>query len=179
MRKYGAADEIAEVTDPVGEGSQVSFGGYTANVWAVPGHNGGHLAYLWPLPQGLQVFCGDTLFSAGCGRVFTGTAAQLFASLSRLATLPSDTLFYPAHEYTASNLRFASHIEPDNADVARAQADTRLPTLPVKLKNEQAVNTFLRTALLSVQARVAELAGGELADETAVFTAMLEFINHF
>ena len=179
VRVYGAADEIAEVTDPVGEGSQVSFGGYTANVWAVPGHTGGHLAYLWPLPQGLQVFCGDTLFSAGCGRVFTGTAAQLFASLSRLATLPSDTLFYPAHEYTASNLRFASHIEPDNADVARAQADTRLPTLPVSLAHEQAVNPFLRTALLSVQARVAELAGGELADETAVFTAMRELKNHF
>ena len=107
VQVYGAADEITEVTDPVGEGSQVAFGGYTADVWAVPGHTSGHLAYLWQLPQGLQVFCGDTLFSAGCGRVFTGTAAQLFASLSRLASLPSDTLFYPAHEYTASNLRFA------------------------------------------------------------------------
>ena len=142
VRVYGAANEIAEVTDPVAEGSRLAFGGHTAEVWAVPGHTAGHLAYLWHLPQGLQVFCGDTLFSAGCGRVFTGTPQQLFASLGRLAALPDDSLFYPAHEYTAANLRFAAYIEPDNADVIRAQADTRIPTLPVSLRHEKAVNPF-------------------------------------
>lgn len=179
VRVYGAADEIAEVTDPVAEGSRLEFGGHTAEVWAVPGHTGGHLAYLWHLPQGLQVFCGDTLFSAGCGRVFTGTPQQLFASLNRLATLPDDTLFYPAHEYTAANLRFAAHIEPDNADVARAQADTRMPTLPVTLAHEKAVNPFLRTALPQIQTRIAELAGRGLAGEVEVFSAMRELKNRF
>ena len=179
VRVYGATNEIAEVTDPVAEGSRLAFGGHTAEVWAVPGHTAGHLAYLWHLPQGLQVFCGDTLFSAGCGRVFTGTPQQLFASLGRLSALPDDSLFYPAHEYTAANLRFAAYIEPDNADVIRAQADTRIPTLPVSLRHEKAVNPFLRTALPQVQARVAELAGGGLAGEVEVFRAMRELKNHF
>ena len=181
VRVYGAADEIAEVTDPVGESSQVSFGGYTADVWVVPGHTSGHLAYLWPLPQGLQVFCGDTLFSAGCGRVFCGTMADLYASLTRFKQLPPTTRFYPAHEYTVANLRFAAHIEPDNAAIQAALTTAKnVPTLPVSLAHERAVNPFLRTDQAPVAQR-AQLLSGSLnpLTEAEVFAALRTLKNEF
>ena len=120
---YGNRD-IAAATHPISEGAHLNFGGCRAEVWQVPGHTDTHLAYLFEYGGRLHVFCGDTLFSAGCGRVFTGTAADLAASFDRFKALPDDTLFYPAHEYTAANLAFAAHIEPDNPAIrAAAEAE--------------------------------------------------------
>lgn len=140
----------------VKEGSSVSAWGYTAQVWSVPGHTESHLAYVLNKDEVKQVFCGDTLFSAGCGRVFTGTIEQLFESFKRFNKLDADSLFYPAHEYTAANLRFGLSIEPEN--LAMQQSLTQVEeitaqgkaSLPVTLEHERQVNVFLRTEELTV-----------------------------
>lgn len=176
---YGNSD-IAAAGCVIGEGARLAFGGYEIEVWHTPDHTGTHLGYLLHAPDGLHVFCGDTLFSAGCGRVFTGTAEQLYASLQRYAALPDNTLFYPAHEYTAANLRFAAHIEPDNPAVQAALAAAgRTPTLPVSLAHERQVNPFLRTDCAQVAEKAAEAGGRKPADGAGVFAALREWKNRF
>ena len=174
---YGPAGLEADIT--VGEGSHWPWQDAEVTVWHMPGHTARHVAYL--LTQGRQthVFCGDTLFSAGCGRVFDGTAADLYRSLMRLNTLPEHTLFYPAHEYTAANLRFALAVEPDNADMAAAlQAAAHTPTLPVTLAHERRINPFLRVHLPAIQA-VARQQDAAAVDEAAVFAALRQWKNIF
>ncbi|MDO4879203.1 MAG: hydroxyacylglutathione hydrolase [Neisseria sp.] len=170
-------DDIAAADVLVGEGSLLHFGAHTVRVWAVPGHTGKHLAYLADLGGRTHVFCGDTLFSAGCGRIFTGTAAQLAHSFRRFDTLPPDTLFYPAHEYTAANLKFAAHIEPDNPYIIQAGQAASLPSLPVSLAHERRINPFLRVKLL--RERAESLCGLSLPDDTAVFAALRELKDGF
>lgn len=134
----------------VNDNDEFSAFGYLVQVWQVAGHTDNHLAYLLEIDGQTHVFCGDTLFQAGCGRVFTGTMEQLFASFQRLNTLDENTLFYPAHEYTLSNLKFAQHVEPDNVDIqhaiihAQTLRNQQKPTLPTTLANERNINPFLR-----------------------------------
>jgi len=137
---------IAHATVRVEDGDLVRTGAWQFEVIAVPGHTRSHIAF-----HGHGVlFCGDTLFSLGCGRLFEGTPAQMLASLDRLSTLPGDTLVCCAHEYTASNARFAQVVEPGNPVLHQRQQDiARLrgrqqPTLPVTLAEERACNPFLR-----------------------------------
>ncbi len=125
--------------------------GQQCQVLHVPGHTSGHVAYYLPGAPGL-LFSGDTLFAAGCGRMFEGTAAQMSASLERLASLPGDTLIYCAHEYTLSNLKFAAAVEPHNLQiqkrlqqVEKLRANNEI-TLPGNLAQELQTNPFLRTA---------------------------------
>ncbi len=179
-RVFGNTD-IAARTDTVQEGAVLPFAGFSAEVWAVPGHTEHHLAYLLSDGQGrLHVFCGDTLFSAGCGRVFTGTPQALFDSLKRFDSLPPDTLFYPAHEYTAANLAFAAHIEPDNADIRAAQqAAAHTPTLPVTLAHERRINPFLRTGVAAVRQRAAQQTPAAAGSEAVAFAALREWKNRF
>ena len=179
-RVFGNSD-IAQVDEIVGEGATIKFSDGLAEVWAIPGHTATHLGYLWrPNDGSLHVFCGDTLFSAGCGRVFTGTMTQLFTSLQRFNQLPNNTFFYPAHEYTATNLNFAAHIEPENKDVEAAAANAfNTPTLPVTLAHERRINPFLRTSYMLVINRTEELCGKQLKSEEAVFTTLRELKNQF
>lgn len=159
------SEEIPGRTRGVRQGDQVVLErlGLEFGVLDVPGHTAGHVAYAG---HG-AVFCGDTLFSGGCGRLFEGTAAQMQTSLDRLAALPDETLVYCAHEYTASNLRFARHLEPDNGELeASAQEVATLraagrPTLPTPLDRERRLNPFLRC---DEQAFVEKL---DLLDRTA------------
>jgi hydroxyacylglutathione hydrolase len=130
------------------EGDRVAVGPWTAEVWEVPGHTLGHIAYI--LPEIGAALVGDTLFACGCGRLFEGTPEQMFGSLQRLAELPGQTLAYPAHEYTLSNVRFAAHAEPGNGAVAerlraveQARAAGRI-TLPTSIAEERATNPFVR-----------------------------------
>lgn len=178
---YGHAD-LGLADTVVGEGSRVPVGQHSGAVWAIPGHTDSHLAYLLNDNGQAHVFCGDTLFSAGCGRVFTGTVTQLYRSFQRFDKLPENTLFYPAHEYTAANLRFAAAVEPDNADVQAAlRAAQHTPTLPVTLAHERRINPFLRTGTASVQAAVCAqgLNEAQRGDEQAVFAALREWKNRF
>jgi hydroxyacylglutathione hydrolase len=157
----------------------------TWRVLAVPGHTAGHLAYYGQPPeQAPIVFCGDTLFCAGCGRLFEGTPAQMLASLDALAELPDATQVCCAHEYTLSNLRFAAAVEPDNAAIAQhaarcqAQRAQGVPTLPSTLALERQINPFLRTRQAPVIA-AARARGADSSDPVAVLAALREWKNTF
>jgi len=132
----------------VGEGDTARIGGHVAQVWEVPAHTAGHIAYY--LPDAGMIFIGDTLFAMGCGRLFEGTAEQMFANMQRLSHLDGDTRAYCAHEYTLSNGRFAQAMEPDNAAVARRMAEVEalrekgVPTVPTTIAQERATNPFMR-----------------------------------
>ncbi|HIE1843227.1 hydroxyacylglutathione hydrolase [Pseudomonas aeruginosa] len=146
-----AAETIQGCTYAVREGSTVVFTApkLALKVLEVPGHTAGHVAYFGDV-AGNVLFCGDTLFASGCGRLFEGTAAQMHASLQRLAALPGDTRVYCAHEYTEPNVHFARTVEPENPDLIeweRCVQELRKagrPTLPTTLTHELRVNPFLR-----------------------------------
>ncbi|WP_174874714.1 hydroxyacylglutathione hydrolase [Vogesella oryzae] len=172
---------VPHINQPVMAGSELLAFGEAAHVLAVPGHTANHLAYLW----GKHLFCGDTLFGAGCGRIFDGTPAQLHQSLQQLAALPDDTLCYPAHEYTLSNLQFALALEPDNPALqARWQQDqasrnSLRPTLPSSMALEKATNPFLRTGSKDIAAAARQYCGRDLAGDEAIFATLREWKNHF
>ena len=180
---FGPAHEsITALSRPLRGGETISLPelGATFDVIAVPGHTLGHLAY-----HGAGcLFCGDTLFTAGCGRVFEGTMAQMLASLERLAALPEQTAVYCAHEYTQANLRFALAADPDNhllqqraSEVAAARARGEA-SVPSTLAQEKASNPFLRCGEPALAA--AALRHGAPANDTlAVFTALREWKNVF
>jgi hydroxyacylglutathione hydrolase len=174
------SESITGRTYPLRGGERITILDCPLEVLAVPGHTLGHLAYVAPG----MLFCGDTLFGAGCGRLFEGTPAQMAASLARLAELPDDTAVYCAHEYTALNLGFARAVEPDNpllaARLARvaAQRAAGLPSVPSTLAEEKATNPFLRCGEPAVVA--AALAHGAVdRSPTAVFTAIRGWRNTF
>lgn len=170
--------DIAAAGNTVGEGSLIRWQGLDAEVWHTPGHTAGHLCYLFDGHR--HVFTGDTLFAAGCGRVFPGSRPEwLYTSLTRLAALPDSALLYPAHEYTAANLRFAEHIEPQNADIRRAAATLTMPSLPVSLAHEKRVNPFLRSHLPAVQTRAAGLSGCPADNAESAFVLLRELKNRF
>ena len=180
-RVFGPAEEsITGCTDPLSGGETIDVLGERVAVLPVDGHTLGHIAYYVPG----AVFCGDTLFGAGCGRLFEGTPAQMSASLGRLAALPDDTLVYCAHEYTEANLRFALAVEPDNAAVrerAERVAALRvkgLSSVPSTLREEKATNPFLRCGEPAVIA--AGLAHAAVdAEKVAIFAAIRGWRNSF
>lgn len=142
------ADKIGTLDRTVGEGDQVRIGTHVARVMAVPAHTAGHVAY--HLADEQMIFVGDTLFAMGCGRLFEGTAAQMFSNMARLAALSGDTTVYCAHEYTLSNGRFALTVEPDNmvlaervaqVEEARARGEA---TVPTSIAQERDTNIFMR-----------------------------------
>ncbi len=173
-----AAENIEGVTRPVAEGDTVRLDelGVELSVLDIPGHTSGHVAYY---AAGLgAVFCGDTLFSAGCGRLFEGTPPQLAASLAKLAALPDETRVYCTHEYTLSNLAFARVAEPDNAErdewASRCEAlrAANQPTLPSTIGREKAINPFLRCDRPGVVRAVAARAGTAPRDPIACLAAL-------
>lgn len=171
------------VTHPLQGGQSLQLSGLAEplQVLAVPGHTEEHLAY-----YGFSaLFCGDTLFAGGCGRLLGGSAAQLFASLDTLAALPEQTLICCAHEYTLSNLRFAANIEPANPQIAERQTrcamlrEQGLPTLPSTLADEHASNPFLRCRNPLVHAAAETHAGHALHGPLEVFTALRKWKDSF
>ncbi len=164
---------------PVDEGSQLDIMGLNFTVQMSAGHTDSHLSYLVAIDGVMRVFCGDTLFSGGCGRVFTGTIDELYASFERYLTLPDDTLFYPAHEYTLSNLKFAQTICADRIkktiETAITDTQARLEndkiSLPTSLGLEKQINVFLHSFEPALCHEMAQKLG--CADESlAVFTAL-------
>lgn len=183
---YGPAREkIAGLTHPLREGERVELAALdlSLNVIDVPGHTLGHIAYYAPSQNWL--FCGDTLFAGGCGRLFEGTPAQMVDSLGKLAALPSQTAVYCAHEYTLSNLRFALAAEPGNAELAarfkdeQAKRDRNIPTVPSSIGLEIKTNPFLRyTEPAIIESLQKE---GRLAtfDAIEAFAALREWKNTY
>ncbi|MCV2364247.1 hydroxyacylglutathione hydrolase [Paucibacter sp. DJ1R-11] len=199
---WGPANEhIPEPFTPLREGQRLQLLGLDIEVMDVPGHTAGHIAYVIRQPAAGQsplLFCGDTLFSGGCGRLFEGTPAQMQDSLARLSALAADTRVCCTHEYTLANLRFAREIEPDNRALAEyqvwceAQRAQGQPTLPSRLGLELQINPFLRCAEPSVQAAARRhasfsalepSAAGELqapaAPSLAVFAALRQWKNDY
>ncbi len=155
--------------------------GLDFDVLDVPGHTAGHVAYHG---HG-AVFCGDTLFSGGCGRLFEGTAEQMLHSLDALAALPDDTRVYCAHEYTLANLRFATAVEPENDDLqawqvrARSLRERDEPTVPTTIGLERRINPFLRSRAPAVRRSAEAHAGGPLPDPVAVFAEIRRWKDGF
>lgn len=165
---------IDTATERAGDGDALAVGGWRFDVLAIPGHTRSHVAFHG---EGL-LFCGDTLFSLGCGRMFEGTAPQMLASLDRLAALPGDTRVCCGHEYTLANAAFATEVEPENPALQRRAADAAAqrargaPTLPTRLADERAANPFLRVDQPTVRARVAAHLGHAPGDRAEVFAGL-------
>lgn len=163
------AHRIPGLSQLVGEGDRVALGALTAEVIATPGHTSGHVSYWFPEAEAL--FCADTLFALGCGRLFEGDAPTMWRSLQKLAALPDATRVYCGHEYTLSNARFALTIDPDNPDLQRRAAEVEAmrargePTIPSTIGLEKATNPFLRAADPAIRRRL----GLEQASDYEVF----------
>lgn len=185
-RVYGPASEpIPAPFEPLREGDTVHALGLDFQVLDVPGHTAGHIAFYTPDMDGQPLlFCGDTLFSGGCGRLFEGTPAQMLASLDKLAALPGDTRVCCAHEYTLANLRFAQAVEPGNAELAAYQRhclslrEQGKPTLPTSIDQERLVNPFLRSRRPDLVA-AAHRFDASAGDDATVFAALRQWKNQF
>ncbi len=187
-RVFGPArEQIPQPYTPLAEGDHVDVLGLRFEVFDVPGHTAGHIAYYTPDLAGRPLlFCGDTLFSGGCGRLFEGTPAQMLGSLDKLAALPGNTRVCCTHEYTLGNLKFATAVEPGNTQLNhyRQQCAHRRsrgePTLPSTIALENSVNPFLRTRLAAVaQTARQHDAAADPADPVAVFAALRQWKNEF
>ena len=186
---FGPAKEnVPQPCQPCRGGEIVSLLGLDFQVIDVPGHTAGHIAFFLPAlhddAHTPVLFCGDTLFSGGCGRVFEGTPAQMHASLLQLAGLPGATRVCCAHEYTLSNLRFAGAVEPHNQALAdyqqwcQTRRAAKLPTLPAQLGMELEINPFLRCSHPDVM-RAASNHGAADQDPVSVFASLRQWKNEF
>lgn len=183
---YGPASErIPQPFTPLQGGDIAHTLGLDFQVLDVPGHTAGHVAYYAPDINGKPLlFCGDTLFSGGCGRLFEGTPAQMLASLDKLAALPGNTVVCCTHEYTLSNLRFALAVEPGNADLVAYQArcmrlrEAGQPTLPTSISQELLINPFLRSRQATIMA-AARRFDASAHDDSTVFAAIRQWKNQF
>jgi hydroxyacylglutathione hydrolase len=152
------AERVSKMDRIVREGDLIQVGGAEAVVWDIPAHTAGHIA-LYFEDEGM-IFVGDTMFAMGCGRLFEGTAEQMYANMQRIAALPEDVRIYCGHEYTLSNARFAAHVDPGNPDVARrlestaAKRDAGQITLPTTVAEERATNPFVRARNVEEFARL-------------------------
>jgi len=176
-------NHIRGITKSVSQGDTVSLPIFDMQlqVMEVPGHTLDHIAFFG---HGV-LFCGDTLFSAGCGRLFEGSPEQMLHSLNKLKRLPNDTLVYCTHEYTKANVAFALAIEPDNKALTQYEAwveqqrHDNLPTLPSTLEKEKNINPFLRSHELSVKKAAETFSNSSLSDDAAVFAAVRRYKDEF
>lgn len=186
MPVFGSAEEaVPQITDPLvgGETVLISPINLCFQVLAIPGHTHEHLAYT-DAKSGV-LFCGDTLFTGGCGRVFEGTMEEMYHSLQRLSILPDSTQIYCGHEYTAANLTFALTVEPKNEELQQRIKKTDLlrqeglPTVPSTLALEKATNPFLRCQKKSVKQSAEQHSGKKLSTPEEVFAVLREWKNNF
>ena len=183
---YGPAlEDIPTPYQGLGDGDEFECIGLRFRVMDVPGHTAGHIAYYSERINGQPlVFCGDTLFSGGCGRLFEGTPAQMMSSLDALAALPADTLVCCTHEYTLNNLRFARAVEPDNLELQNyerwcvTRRQRGMPTLPSSMGQERQINPFLRSRVPAVMAS-AHRFDPQAVGDIALFAALREWKNQF
>jgi hydroxyacylglutathione hydrolase len=167
------AEKIKQVTHRLKDNEEFQFGTKRVRAILNPGHTLGALSFL---VDG-NVFTGDTLFGGGCGRLFEGDAATMHASMSKLAALPPETRVYFGHEYTASNLKFAAAVEPDNVDIAKRASELHTPSTPSTIAIERATNPFLRSA--SGDVVIAAMNRGVAGDPISVFGAIRAWKDQF
>lgn len=181
---YGPMHEsIPTLTQRLRERDNIQLAEFplSLGVLDIPGHTAGHIAYY----GANLLFCGDTLFACGCGRLFEGTAQQMYASLQKLAGLPDETQVYCGHEYTLANIRFAREVEPNNQALIELEITTEklreqnIPTLPSTLAAEKATNPFLRCDQPEVIQSASNYLGESLSDPVSVFAAIRSWKNDF
>ncbi len=184
---YGPSNEfISTVTHAVHEGNQVNLQEISLNLKVIdtPGHTQGHIAYYASNPMNM-VFCGDTLFSCGCGRIFEGTAQQMYGSLLKLSQLPNETFLYCAHEYTMNNIRFAKTVDLENSKLSKLEIMARelrhqnIPTIPTTLALEKVVNPFLRCDQQDIINSAENYAEKPLLTPLSVFTVLRNWKNNY
>ncbi len=184
LRVYGHKSDQARIfgmTDGVDEGDEIQIGEIKGKVFFIPGHTTGHVAYLFDD----NLFCGDTLFTAGCGRLFEGTPEQMQASLKKLMALGDNVKVYCGHEYTENNLRFAMTVEPDNAKLAARYEQVKnlrargQSTVPATMAEEKQTNPFLRWDSKEIQASVMSAMPDTRLDPVAVFGAVRKMKDAF
>lgn len=180
-----AAENIPGRDVDLVDNDQINVLGLNFDVFAVPGHTLGHIAFYHGASELPLLFCGDTLFAAGCGRLFEGTPVQMHQSLNRLTRLPDATLVYCTHEYTLSNLRFAQAVEPQNADITARLAqvthwrsENRI-SLPSNLALERLTNPFIRTNETSVKEKADERSGTHNQSPSEIFAALRAWKDSF
>ncbi|MFS2156995.1 hydroxyacylglutathione hydrolase [Pseudomonas sp. Pseusp122] len=185
-RVLGPATENIPARDiALSDNQHVEVLGLDFQIYTVPGHTLGHVAFYHADAHRPLLFCGDTLFAAGCGRLFEGTPEQMHHSLSRLSALPGNTLVYCTHEYTLSNLRFAVAVEPDNHDIAerfaqvsRWREENRI-SLPSTIEMELRTNPFIRTHETSVKEKADERSGTDNTSPSAIFASLRAWKDKF
>ncbi len=184
LRVYGHRSDQARIfgmTDGVDEGDQIQIGELTGKVFFIPGHTTGHVAYLFDD----NLFCGDTLFTAGCGRLFEGTPEQMQASLKKLMALADNVNVYCGHEYTENNLRFAMSVEPNNARLAARYEQVKnlrargQSTVPATMAEEKQTNPFVRWDSKEIQSSVTAAMPDTRLDPVAVFAAVRKMKDAF
>jgi hydroxyacylglutathione hydrolase len=186
LKIYGASAEngrIPALTNPVADGDTLKVGGLEARVIGIPAHTNGHVAYYFPKLN--AVFTGDTMFVAGCGRVFEGRAATMVDSLKKLSSLPDSTQVYCGHEYTEKNLRFALTLEPNNAALkakhewaVKARSEGKW-TVPSTIADEKRTNPFLRSESVELRASVKKADPSIGDDPIAIFAKARELKDHY
>ncbi|MCK5893128.1 MAG: hydroxyacylglutathione hydrolase [Endozoicomonadaceae bacterium] len=184
---YGPAKEtIPSLTHRLNENDTLLLHSCTFRIIETPGHTAGHIAYFCkPEQQAPILFCGDTLFAGGCGRLFEGTPAQMLASLTKLSALPDETCVYCAHEYTLANLLFAQAVEPDNSILEQRLADIKIlrqndqPSIPSDIATERATNPFLRTDQAAIKTAAEHYSGKTMTSSTDVFATIRRWKDNF
>ncbi|OMH29499.1 hydroxyacylglutathione hydrolase [Motiliproteus sp. MSK22-1] len=192
---YGPSESpYAGITHPLKDGDSCKVLGHSLSVKAVPGHTLDHICYYYdgtqaeqavPQAHKPQLFCGDTLFLAGCGRLFEGSAKQMMAAMRFFKQLPDNTEVYCTHEYSMANLAFAKAVEPQNEAVqatinrCKSLREQRIPTIPTNIQQEKLINPFLRTASESVQLAANHHAGRTLNNEQEVFAVIRQWKDEF
>lgn len=182
---FGPPDSAPQISHKLADSDHAQVLGLDFEVLAVPGHTLDHIAYFAAKSSPPLLFCGDTLFAGGCGRLFEGTAEQMHRSLSKLTALPAETEVYCAHEYTLANLRFAQAVEPKNAALAQrvdsdsAKRKQNQPTVPSTIAVELATNPFLRSHVDEVRDSAGEYASIPLTDDVATFAAVRRWKDNF
>ena len=179
---YGShKSTVKGINHPVKEGDVISVFSHEFNIMEIPGHTLDHIAFFGEK----ALFCGDTLFSAGCGRIFEGTAPMMFHSVSRLAELPSNTRVFCGHEYTLANLAFAKQVEPNNTEITvtisktKERLETQGCSLPSTLGDEQKINPFFRCGETTVREAVENFSQKKLNSPEEVFAQLREWKNVF
>ena len=184
LKVFGPNNQIKSVDHRVVEGDEILVNGLVFKIIEVPGHTLDHIAFYYDGDDNPILFCGDTLFAAGCGRVFEGTFDQMYESLLKLKKLPENTIVYSGHEYTTSNLMFATHVEPLNKNIRDSLSKVQelrsknIPTLPTSIKEEKLINPFLRCDDEDLQIIMRKKFNTDLS-ELNIFSALREWKDNF
>jgi len=181
---YGPKNNIGSVNKRLIDGDRLNVIGIDFEIMEIPGHTLDHIAFVHKNSDAPFILCGDTLFSGGCGRVFEGTFQQMYDSLNKISKLPKDTQIFCGHEYTASNLKFACAVEPDNKyirniyDEVVQMNNNGIPSLPTNLEKEFKINPFLKCTNEKIKDKIIDKFGN-LNSELEIFTALREWKDNF